>query len=333
MGFAYLRQSFDSFDGIDLRDGSVQAPLLHQNEAPLDQPTTDPYYEGDLIFVRSDVEMTLDTALFFANYGVSDRFDVGVVLPLVRADLDFRGDADLRPYATLADGFTLHVFANGPQCVAGVTPTGNPECFAQSVTRSGSASGVGDVVLRGKYRFFEGKDTAIAAAADVHVPTGDEADFLGSGATQVRLYAIGSAQFGRFSPHANLGYTFSSGGPEGVDIPDEAGYTLGFDVALHPRVTLAADFVGRTLFDSPRARSGIYTHTYVDPAAPGGLVNVDIPTTEAYTDDVTLLRGAAGLRFNVAKNTLLNVGAIVSLSDEDGLNDDFTATIGLDYSF
>ena len=35
---------------------------------------------------------------------------------------------------------------------------------------------------------------------DLRLPTGDEEDLLGTGATQARLTVIGSGSFGRFAP-------------------------------------------------------------------------------------------------------------------------------------
>ena len=55
------------------------------------------------------------------------------------------------------------------------------------------------------------------------------------------------------SPRASFGYTFSNGGSDFTgDLPDELNYTAGFDLALHPRFTIAADFLGRTLLDAQR---------------------------------------------------------------------------------
>ena len=53
----------------------------------------------------------------------------------------------------------------------------------------------------------------------------------------------------------------------------------------------------------------------------------------AATDDLNLLLGSAGLRFNPAGNLLITLNALFSLSD-DGLQDeDMIPLVGIDYSF
>ena len=115
---------------------------------------------------------------------------------------------------------------------------------------------------------------ALAAAIDLRLPTGNEDDLLGTGATQTKLQLIASGEYGVFAPHASFGYTFSngevsdltadvantveSGVPDRFDIPppsfdpsvpDEVNYTFGFSAAAHPRLTLGFDFIGRTIRD------------------------------------------------------------------------------------
>src|SRR5262249_18301610 len=134
---------------------------------------------------------------------------------------------------------------------------------SESFEDSGNATGVGDVVLRGKFRLVGGSGGGLALAADVRLPTGEERDLLGTGATQVRGSLIGSVRLGNFSPHVNGGYTWSTkprddrtpeekSPPNGgtplprLTIPDQIDYSAGFDWAVHPRVTVAVDVLGRT---------------------------------------------------------------------------------------
>jgi hypothetical protein len=118
------------------------------------------------------------------------------------------------------------------------------------------------VLLRTKWNLYRGASArARRSAATCGCRPGDEADLLGSGATQFKLWGVIGGSPGRFSPRASFGYTFSSGGSEFTgDLPDELNYTAGFDVAVHPRLTIAADFVGRTLLDAERLV--LEDHTY-----------------------------------------------------------------------
>jgi hypothetical protein len=81
-----------------------------------------------------------------------------------------------------------------------------------SLLDGGTASGIGDIVLRGKYNFLRRRDVGISGAVSVRLPTGSRDDLLGSGVTQVGGYLIVSSQIGRTSPHFNIGYVGVSGG-------------------------------------------------------------------------------------------------------------------------
>ena len=84
--------------------------------------------------------------------------------------------------------------------------------LVQDDSRGGEESGLGDVVLRGKYNFHKG----FAGAFDIRLPTGDEEELLGSGATQIKLLLIARGKkydvfYGGLHPHLNIGYTYSTG--------------------------------------------------------------------------------------------------------------------------
>src|SRR5262249_61034405 len=106
--------------------------------------------------------------------GVWVRFAVGAAVPVVRAPLPANSTATIQRLATgPADNPpTIHRFPGEQQ--------------SASFQDSGSATGVGDIVLRGKFRVVGGAAGGIALAADVRLPTGEERDLLGTGATQGR---------------------------------------------------------------------------------------------------------------------------------------------------
>ena len=115
-------------------------------------------------------------------------------MPIVSVDMDAKIDATVMRLAT-GPTSTIHQFPNGTE----------QETFADA----GSANGIGDIVLRGKYRFFESRTQGWAAGVDLRLPTGDETNLLGTGATQTTLVLIGSSNYDKFAPHFNLGYTFT----------------------------------------------------------------------------------------------------------------------------
>lgn len=318
IGVNYSHFSFDKIDDLRLRDGDVQIVLTHQDLAPA-PCCLRPFFEGDVIVTTTFLKIQTDITAFALSYGVTDRLDVGAAIPVVRVQLQARTDATIDKLATGGTPQTsvIHTFPNG----------GNSETFEQS----GSASGVGDVVLRAKYRVLAGTLAGLAVGMDARLPTGEERDLLGTGATQLKGFLIGSAHLGAFSPHLNAGYTWSS---RNRPIPDEINYTAGFDWALSPRLTFVVDALGRTLRNSQVLREIDTTFQYnVNIATdPVDLRSATLKQLVATNQDVTSVLGSVGLKVNPVGNLLLTVNGLFSLTNR-GLQAKFAPLVGLDYSF
>ena len=316
-GFSYQQAEYDSLGDVDLDGGDIAFPLFHE-DTNQDHTTTSLFFEGDVIGASSSIRAETQTTAFFVTYGVTDRFDLGVAVPVLSIDLAAESVLTLNPLST--GDRAIHRFPDGST--------------RRSVAASDSASGIGDVVLRGKYRLSAQPTSGFALAFDLRLPTGDEADLLGTGATQAKLFLVGSTSWGSFAPHVNLGYTVSSGGGYGEsgDVPDEINYALGFDWAVHPRLTFAIDAVGRVLRDAPAIES-VQTPVQFTTEMNGPIQTAQVPDLQFGEEDAHLVLGSAGLRWNVAGNLLLTLNAILSLND-DGLQDeDIVPLFGIDYSF
>jgi hypothetical protein len=318
MGVNYQKATYDTFDGYDLENGDMQLYLTHL-DSNNDNNLLVPWFEGDII--RADLSMDLqnETTVFYANYGVSDRFDVGVAVPYQRIDLSADINTSIEPLSTATDTNPVHVFSDGQT--------------THTFLESGSASGVGDIVLRGKLTLSRSAAAGFAAAVDVRVPTGDEDNLLGSGATQTKLSLIAAANGARrFALRGSVGYTLSSGGGEFTgDIPDEVNYSAGFDAGLHKRVTLTADVIGRTLRDASQLNDQNVSFRFVTRNDPT-VRTAERATPIISTGNLNLLMGSAGLKINAVGRLLLVGNVLFSLSD-DGLQDKVTPVFGIDYSF
>ncbi|HEV8611483.1 MAG TPA: transporter [Thermoanaerobaculia bacterium] len=318
LGVNYSHFTFDRIDNLALRDGELRLVFTHQ-DVNRDQNNLQPFFEGDIITARLFLKLESDITAFVISYGVSDRLDVGVALPLVRVDLEAQTDATIQRIATSTTAPDIHRFVNG----------GTSESFRQS----GSASGVGDVVLRGKFQLLRGDRGGLSIAEDLRLPTGEERDLLGTGATQAKTFVVGSLKLGGFSPHVNAGYTWSSGSEEGAEIPDEISYTAGFDWAMSPRMTLAVDVLGRDFLSTRRVRVVDTTfQANTNPAGPPNIVTATFPRLVAEQGDSNSLLGSIGLKINPFGNFLLTVNGLFRLNNE-GLQDDFAPLVAVDYSF
>lgn len=310
--------TFDSFEGENLRDGDITLFLTH-SDLNRDGGHLDFFFEGDVIQANLFLDITAYTANLFANYGVTDRLDVGMALPYLRIEMDARIHERIIKLSTGDEPFVFHIFQNGTD--------------DNDIVSRGRAEGFGDLVLRAKYRLRKSQEGGgLAAGLDMRLPTADETELLGSGATQAKLYLIASGSGKRFSPHVNLGYTFSRGGSAVTGpLPDEINYTAGFDAALHRRITFTADIIGRTLRDFDRIvkveREREFTHGI------GGPVETTTITDYALQrDNLNVLLGSVGLKLNPFGRLLLSGNVLIS-QGKRGLQDHFTPVVSIDYTF
>lgn len=318
MGVNFSHFSFNRIDDIGLRSEGVAIVLTHQDLPPVGCCLR-PFFEGDVITTRTFLKIQTDITAFTLSYGVTDRLDVGAAIPVVRVQIEARTDATIDKLATGGNASTvgIHKFPNGE----------DSETFQQS----GSASGVGDVVLRAKYRAISGQRAGLALGLDVRLPSGEERDLLGTGTTQVKGFLIGSAHLGTFSPHVNAGYTWSS---RNGQVPDEIDYTAGFDWALSPRLTFVVDALGRTLRKSQVLREVDTTFQYnVNPATdPVDLRSTTLKQLVATEQDATSFLGSVGFKINPVGNLLITINGLFNLNNR-GLQARFSPLVGLDYSF
>jgi hypothetical protein len=318
IGVNFSHFSFNRIDDIGLRSGGVAIVLTHQDLPPTGCCLR-PFFEGDVITTQTFLKIQTDITAFTLSYGVTDRLDVGAAIPVVRVQIEARTDATIDKLATGGSAATvgIHKFPNGE----------DSETFQQS----GSASGVGDVVLRAKYRALSGARAGLAFGLDVRLPSGEERDLLGTGTTQIKGFLIGSAHFGTFSPHVNGGYTWAS---RNGQIPDEIDYTAGFDWALSPRVTFVVDALGRTLRKSQVLREVDTTFQYnANPSTdPVDLRTTTLKQLVATEQDSSSYLGSVGFKINPVGNLLITVNGLFNLNNR-GLQARFSPLVGLDYSF
>ena len=316
VGVSHTSYSFNSLGESNLRDGDLKIVFTHE-DVNRDTSSATPWFEGDVLTARLYLKVESDVTAFIVNYGVTDRLDIGAAVPLVDVSLDARSDVTIQRIATGGTS-PIHTFPNGTQ--------------SDVVSQSGSASGVGDVALRLKYRAVKGPRGGLAFATDVRLPTGESRDLLGTGATRIGVMGIGSMNLGKFSPHVNLGYSMS-GDADGVDQPDELTAVLGFDIAVSPRLTVAADLLG-----TRRMNAGVVEvedTTFTANVAPGGppqFVTATFPRLVVDESDATTYLGSVGVKINPMGNLLLTVNGLFGV-EGDGLKPRFAPMFGIDYSF
>jgi hypothetical protein len=231
ISFGYSHVHFDELDGDDL--GEIQVVLPHADccNTPGGPPPDGDIdgFELDRIDVAVDIDLEEDVYAFFVNYGLTDRWDVGVVVPYVNVD----AKADAHATVDIESGITnppIHSFANDPSLASSST--------------GGEESGIGDAILRSKYHFWgagDGSGLDLAVLGQVTFSTGEEEDLLGTGATKYLAMFVASERFGNTTPHVNVGYEVTSGDADLENLR----YAVGIDQRFSQSFTGGIDIIGR----------------------------------------------------------------------------------------
>jgi hypothetical protein len=313
-GMNYLHTSFNSIQGKDLSNGDVRVYLQHEQTTPV------LFFEGDVMQEALQLDLKTDTFAFFANYGVTNRLDVGVVVPVLRVSLQANMTATVERLATATFNPPIHVFPNGTT--------------QNTYSGGGTAKGIGDIVVRAKYNVLKRDALGVAGGLDLRLPTGDANNLLGTGVTETRVYVILSDAVGRFTPHVNLGYTFASKQDSNnlylAQLPNELGYTFGLDAAVTPRVTFAADVLGRSLRDTAQLVDANHVFSYFNQNGVPGSQTFD--TFEVVQGNQNLALASVGAKINVWGNLLLSAQVLFPVTS-NGLHARPAPVIGVDYAF
>ena len=293
VGINVQRTTFDRFEDRDLPDGGIKTYFGVQEG-------------GAQIFVEDSLHLKVATTTvgLFATYGITDRLDAGIAVPITAIKMNARLDSRL-----------------------GINNTLDPEVFfTNGVT--GSETAIADIVLRGKYIIWPAKGGGLAAGVDLRLPTGDEENWLGVAGTQSKFYAAASTAIGRTSPHFNFGYTLSTENSLAKDPdspvfppPDEITYTAGVDSAITNRLTVVGDLLGRTLLDFGE---------FVDTASQFG-TNYRQLSLGREDASLHLLLGSVGVKYNIHGSSLIAFNVLFPLND-NGLRDKLTWIVGFEHS-
>src|SRR5690606_9208156 len=168
---------FQTLRGVPL-DGLV-FNFTHQDVPPAG--LGDPGLENDIIQVTARMNVSVLISTFSATYGLLDRVDVGVAVPMVRTSISGHSTAQVIPFGPDSP----HVFGS----------TDDPR-YTADAQAFGTAFGVGDVAARVKARLVETPRAAVAIVGETRFPTGSEEDLLGTGNLSWRAIGVASARYG-----------------------------------------------------------------------------------------------------------------------------------------
>ena len=309
-GVSFQHFGFDNIDDLSL--DNFPAVFNHRPTVNPDSP-----FLKDIITSRNLIDVSMGQLTTFFTYGLTDKLDISVAIPFVSTNLDIISDVQIQRIGTAGDPSIPHTFRMGQN--------DNQRIFQNG----GSASGLGDVIVRFKGTTTEWEHAAMAIGADVRLPTGNELDFLGSGAPGLKPFAVFSYNYGRISPRVNVGYQFNGESVlagnvltgEKAGLPEQFLYSVGVDIGVTPKFSLVADYLGQRLIDAQRAIPSTFT------GADGRI----FPTTSFQTASLNLSDAAFGFKVNPASTFLVTFNVLVKLNS-GGLRDDVVPLIGISYT-
>jgi hypothetical protein len=314
-GFSHQFFSFDRLDGVSL--AAVPAVFTHDNFETGGGRT-------DVVFTENTIRADVSQYNGALTYGVTDRLDLALAVPIISTRLSLLSNARIYRVGTGLNT-TIHYFRSE----TGIDGRGDTHQFFAE----GSASGVGDLVLRAKAMVLKESTRALAVGVDARLPTGDEQNLLGAGAAGIRAFGAFSTSFARFAPHVNVAYQWNGKSRlagevrsrRKEDLPDQFLWALGTDFGINNRLSIVLDLLGRHVIDSPQ----LSTYEFLADGPAGAVSLPDIRFTNA---SYWVNNGAIGFKANVAPRLLVTFNLRFQING-GGLSDRIAPLIGMEWGF
>lgn len=298
VSFNYQRFGFGSIDGIRLKN------------LPTVNAIAFPGFGRSFTQAETRIDLRVDQFTALATFGLTDKIDVSVIVPFSRVALSTL--SAVHQYNVGVDGSLLSDFP--------LTPSYLP----------GSAKGIGDITANVKTNLYKGEQASVAVGGEIRLPTGEEENYLGTGAVGIKPYFIYSRR-GRLTQNINVGYQWNGSSALFTDpttgekqrLPSSLMYSGGVDFRVVKQFTLTGEYLGQMVFDGPRLR----------------LTNVSIPgsadpfkTVETFTGSYLMNNLGAGFKVNPFKGLLISASALIKL-DSAGLRSKVVPLLGASYRF
>ena len=280
---------FEDIDGLSLKNLPIFITVPGQGFEP----------------TNNRLDLTVHQTTGYLTFGLTSRVDVSVAVPVL----------DINEQLTTS-GVEYNLTSSIIQPIS-----------SRSV--SGSAVGIGDVILAAKGTLWKPKHGGLAFGTEVRLPSGDAMNFLGSGTIGVKPF-LSWTYGGRFAPHANISYEMNgesvlatnAAGKNG-HLPNRLFYSGGADVRVTKWMTIAADALSQRVFDSERVALTSVLQTNQ---------NVSYPSLVVSSSSYNRTDGSIGAKFKPFRNLIITGNLLVKL-DQGGLRARTVPLGALSYTF
>jgi len=293
--FTYQRFNFDSIDGIKLNTLGIVNEMTATQHA----------------FNDMRVDFSIDQFVGLATYGITNRIDVSFVLPFSFVTLKSQ-----RSGGSTSGGSAIYTDSYS-------TPTS----YLAANYFPGSASGIGDIIAAFKANIYKSKSekTTIAVGAQVRFPTGDEYNYLGSGAYGVKPFFVVSRAMNRFTPNAGISYQWNSASAlnNNQNLPSMIGYVGGVDIRAAKWLSISGEFLGQYVINGPQ----------LEPiTVPVTGTNVELSSVQQVISSYAMNNASVGFKMKPWKS-LYVAGSVMFKLDDAGLRANYVPMLAIAYRF
>jgi len=259
VSFSYLYSNFTNLDGKSLEDTLDEGirNVRGPNQSEVDVRTA-------TFSFRSQVFSLSGT------FGLTDRWDVNLLIPVFLTTLKLNGTSFL--------------------LIPGIDPI--PNNFVENESKLG----VGDLLIRTKYRFEDEFGLQLASELILRAPSGNPDNFQGLGDVTLTPVFIVQRAFGPHLLRANLGVEVNAGEVS----QSRARYAVSAAFQLLPPLGVSVDIVGSSGFAPDHFKQG------------------DVSGVVDRTDIVDAI---VGFQISITQQVVAQVGTIIPLT-KDGLRAD-----------
>jgi hypothetical protein len=355
VGFGYQYFDFTTLDGLKLKelpfvfaheDDTVDNPGTTCSISPRDTPANEDgcAFVRDVVKTENRIDLKIHQFTTFIDFGLTNRIEISAAIPVENVRMGVRSRATIVHNDSPLE--FDHTFPSAAGCPTPEPFPPPPQCLQESFSQSSTASGIGDIIFRIKGTVWKGERAAVAVGAEVRLPTGDELNFLGSGAIGLKPFAVLSYR-ARLSPHVLLGYQSNESSVLVGDVsigrkarlPGGVTYSGGVDIWIIKRLTATLDLVGQQVVHAQRLASSTFTElgactnadtTCTNPSA-FATPNHD-PNLSSFTHSYNITNAALGIKAKPLGNFLIAANVTLKLND-GGLRSKAVPLIGVSYTF
>lgn len=312
LGFTATQFVFTDIDGNRLG----RLPFTYYRTAYY--PGTNKVWTNTYTQEETALEFRINQFVGVATVGITKKIDASVIVPIERVSLG-DGTYDTTNYVFDANNNLLSRNAAANTSIPGV------------------ASGVGDIIFNFKREMWSTDRATISGAVNVRTPTGDDRNFLGSGAWGFNPYVVYSYQ-SRFSPHVKIGYQWntstelnnplnsSTGLYEGKkSLPGGVVYDVGAEYAVGKHWNFMGDLLGSQFLNTPRLATGSNGQA-------SDIGGINFITSVTQSSSYSINNVSAGLKLR-PKGNLVLAGNVLFQLNNNGLRSRPTPLFGISYTF